>query len=92
MATFRYTVSGRVQGVGFRYFARKVAEAFDIGGSVRNREDGTVEIVAVGSAENLRSFREQIEIGPTSSRVDRIVVEELSETRFERFTILPDEG
>jgi acylphosphatase len=75
METYRYIVSGRVQGVGFRYFARRIAEAFDIGGSVRNRSDGTVEIVASGSAENLRSFREQIEIGPDGSRVDRIDTE-----------------
>ena len=92
MATIRYIVSGRVQGVGFRWFARQAAEAFDIAGSVRNREDGTVEILASGSAENLRSFREQIEIGPRSSRVDRIVAEEQAETRFQRFSILPDES
>ena len=89
MITYRYIVTGRVQGVGFRYFAKRAAEAFDIRGSVGNRSDGAVEIVAEGSPENLRSFREQIEIGPGSSRVDRIIAEQLPEGGHpDRFIIL----
>ena len=91
METYRYIVSGRVQGVGFRYFVRRMAEAFDIRGSVRNRGDGSVEIVATGSAENIRSFREQIEIGPDGARVDRIEAEPReAPERIDRFRILHD--
>ena len=91
METYRYIVSGRVQGVGFRWFARRMAEAFDIRGSVRNRSDKSVEIVASGSAENLRSFKEQIEIGPDGSRVDRIDVESCADAgQPDRFRILHD--
>jgi acylphosphatase len=88
MATRRYIVHGRVQGVGFRYFTGKIAEAFDIGGTVRNTHEGAVEIVASGSPENLRSFREQIEIGPAGSRVDRVVAEDMPDERFERFSVI----
>ncbi len=87
MATRRYIIHGRVHGVGFRYFTGRIAEAFDIGGWVRNTPEGSVEIVASGSDENLRSFREQVEIGPSSARVDRIEVEELEEERFQGFQV-----
>lgn len=88
MKTSRYIVRGRVQGVGFRYFAKQMAEAFDIAGFVRNTVEGDVEIVASGKPENLRSFREQIEIGPSSGRVDRIDVEDLESRRFDGFQVI----
>ena len=87
MITRKLIVQGRVQGVGFRYFACRIAEAFDVTGWVRNTDDGAVEIVASGRPENLRSFREQIEIGPDGARVDRLHVEELEPARFERFEV-----
>lgn len=85
MHTVRYIVHGRVQGVGFRYFTARMAEAFDIRGTVRNLEDGSVEIVASGTSENLRSFKEQIGIGPAGARVDRIETEERPLERFVDF-------
>ncbi len=87
MITRKFIVHGRVQGVGFRYFTERIAEAFDVTGYVRNAEDGSVEIVASGKPENLLSFREQIEIGPGGSRVDRIVAEEIEPARFDRFDV-----
>ena len=85
--TRRYLVRGIVQGVGFRWFVGRVAEAFDITGWTRNTPDGAVEIVASGSPENLRSFKEQIEIGPTSARVDHVLDEEHADERFSRFEV-----
>lgn len=87
MITHRYLVFGRVQGVGFRYHATRMAEAFDINGWIRNRDDGSVEIVATGSRENLQSFREQIELGSRAARVDRIDVAELGLQRFTGFVV-----
>lgn len=49
-------VSGRVQGVGFRYFVQDIAEDMRITGSVRNLPDGTVEIDAEGKADILETF------------------------------------
>jgi acylphosphatase len=88
MQSNRYIVRGRVQGVGFRYFVARIAEAFDITGMVRNMSDGSVEIVVTGSPENLRSFKEQIEIGPSGARVDRVIVEEIEQRKFERFEVI----
>jgi acylphosphatase len=56
--TVRY--SGRVQGVGFRYTAKTVATGFDIRGTVRNLPDGTVELAAEGTREELEAFRAAI--------------------------------
>jgi acylphosphatase len=52
--------SGNVQGVGFRYAAREVAEGFDVCGTVRNLPDGRVELVAEGDMRELESFRKAI--------------------------------
>ena len=52
--------AGRVQGVGFRYQARQVASGFEVTGIVRNLPDGRVELVAEGTTDELKGFREAI--------------------------------
>lgn len=56
----RVLYSGRVQGVGFRHTVKSLAPGFDLSGTVRNLEDGRVELVAEGSREELEAFREEI--------------------------------
>ena len=59
--------SGRVQGVGFRYTAKTLAQGFEITGVVRNLPDGRVELIAEGSHNELDGFREAFkdsELGP----------------------------
>jgi acylphosphatase len=51
---------GRVQGVGFRMTARRLASAFPVAGFVRNREDGSVELAAEGEAEQVVAFLDAI--------------------------------
>ena len=68
----RFLISGRVQGVGFRYFTQRVADQYGIAGWVRNTPDGRVEIEAEGSADALRQFESQIADGPAGARVDRV--------------------
>jgi len=70
----RYRVMGRVQGVGFRYFVWREAEALGIEGWVRNCADGTVEALARGSAHDLERFQNRIEEGPRWSRVTSVAV------------------
>jgi acylphosphatase len=68
----RLVVSGRVQGVGFRYFVLQAAEPLGITGFVRNLRDGTVEIVAEGSPIDVRALAMDVLAGPRHGRVDEI--------------------
>ena len=72
MEAYLLIVSGRVQGVGFRWFAEREASKRDIRGHVRNLEDGNVEIVAQAEPAPLAAFCESIRRGPSASRVDRV--------------------
>lgn len=67
-----YVVAGRVQGVGFRWWTLKRAEALGIAGTVRNRDDGSVEVMVVGSGEALERLRTELGRGPRFARVDGI--------------------
>ncbi|HYL10361.1 MAG TPA: acylphosphatase [Candidatus Acidoferrales bacterium] len=75
----RFFVSGRVQGVGFRFFAERVAEKLALAGYVRNLRDGRVEVYAVGSAEQIGALRAELERGPRFASVTG-VIEEPAET------------
>jgi acylphosphatase len=72
MPAYRYIVQGRVQGVGYRYFARRQAEALGVAGYARNRPDGTVEVVAEGTEEALRDFETRLRAGPDFSAVSGV--------------------
>jgi acylphosphatase len=67
---------GRVQGVGFRYFVWREAEALGLDGWVRNRADGSVEALARGSTHDLDRFKNRLEEGPRWSRVTSVAVTE----------------
>jgi acylphosphatase len=60
----RFFVSGRVQGVGYRYFALNTAEELGISGYAKNLPDGRVEVYALGTAEQLRAFARHLLRGP----------------------------
>jgi acylphosphatase len=60
----RWYISGRVQGVGFRYFAQRSASALGLGGYARNLDDGRVEVYASGPAEALSEFSARLREGP----------------------------
>ena len=77
--TRRYIVTGRVQGVGFRWFVEREAGALGIGGWVRNNENGAVEVLATGTADQLARLRKALERGPRAARVDE--VQEFEEER-----------
>jgi len=67
-----YRVRGRVQGVGFRWFVEREAQMLGIAGWVRNRSDGTVEVLAQGTREQLFTLRSKLQQGPRASRVDDV--------------------
>lgn len=71
----RIVIRGKVQGVGFRYFARTQAEALGVGGWVRNLADGrTLEAHLEGSPEGVREAAEWIGRGPIGARVESVEV------------------
>ncbi len=63
-------VMGRVQGVGFRWWARQTAEEIGVRGTVRNAVDGSVEVAFAGSADAVARFEEALRAGPPYARVD----------------------
>jgi acylphosphatase len=67
-----YIVSGRVHGVGFRFFVSRCAAVEGVHGWVRNLEDGRVEIQAEGERESLGRFEHHIKHGPPRAQVDGV--------------------
>ena len=80
MMVLHFLIQGRVQGVGFRWFVHREASELDLRGWVRNTEDGEVEVVASGEAEDLADLRASLRRGPRGSRVDRIIEHYLEES------------
>jgi acylphosphatase len=62
-------IVGEVQGVGFRWFVREQARALHVGGWVRNRADGAVEVAARGEAGALEALRAAVTSGPLGAHV-----------------------
>jgi len=62
-------IVGDVQGVGFRWFVREQARTLHVGGWVRNREDGAVEVAARGEAGALEALRAAVQSGPLGAHV-----------------------
>ena len=87
MTARRAVVKGRVQGVGFRWFAERAARELGVRGWVRNREDGAVETLAEGDEAAIAAYLARLERGPQGSRVDGVVVEDAVEGGFDRFRI-----
>jgi len=65
-------VTGRVQGVGFRWFTQRAAAQAGCTGWVRNLADGRVELVAEGGDGALGQLREAVQAGPSGSTVDQV--------------------
>jgi acylphosphatase len=65
-------ISGRVQGVGFRYFTYKKAQEYGITGWVKNCKDGSVEVLIAGEGPSIEKMMIAIRNGPSMAHVDRI--------------------
>lgn len=87
-----YVVKGRVQGVGFRWFVQREASELGLLGWVRNTDEGHVEVVAAGSAEDLAELRAALREGSRGSRVDAVVVNDLVDAEAEKLGPFEIEG
>jgi acylphosphatase len=84
------TVSGRVQGVGFRWFVLEEAEAAGVSGWVKNLDDGRVEAWIEGDAEAVRTVEEAVTRGPRHARVTGVERREERPTgRYREFGVEP---
>jgi acylphosphatase len=75
--TFRILVYGRVQGVGFRYFAHDLATRCKVKGYVQNTQDNKVEIICQGPKNNLDMFIQSVKKGPALSFISEFLLEEI---------------
>ncbi|HDP96041.1 MAG TPA: acylphosphatase [Candidatus Aminicenantes bacterium] len=80
METRCYTVTGRVQGVGFRFTARQTARKLEIKGWVRNNPDGSVTVLAHAERHALDALESFLQRGPYGARVDGVDVEIVENT------------
>ena len=72
MPTVHLLVTGRVQGVGFRWFVRVAGRRLGLSGWVRNCDDGSVEIAASGPVDKLDELRRQVKRGPDAAFVEEV--------------------
>ncbi len=88
MTTRRFVVSGRVQGVGFRWFVRQHADRLGLGGFARNCADGTVEVVASGAEAALTALEQLLREGPDLAAVSDVrVFDDAPEGEFTSFDV-----
>jgi acylphosphatase len=85
----RWYVRGRVQGVGFRYFAQKSAASLGLTGYTRNLDDGRVEVYAVGPPGKLDDLAGMLHRGPRWADVHGVTQEEAAVHRYSSFEIEP---
>lgn len=83
----RFVISGRVQGVGFRWFTQDAATREGVTGWVRNLPDGRVEALVEGEAEAVTRVERALRSGPRGARVEDVVVDEQEPGGYRRFTI-----
>jgi len=73
----RFIVRGRVQGVGFRWFVEREAHILGIAGWVRNNHDGSVEVLAQGTRDQVSGLHSRLREGPRAARVDAVEVSDV---------------
>jgi acylphosphatase len=84
----RFLVSGRVQGVGFRFFAQDIARREGLMGVVRNLPDGRLEVVAEGDEASLTRLEGALRQGPSHARVTDVEVDSVPPTgRYVEFSV-----
>jgi acylphosphatase len=82
-----YVISGRVQGVGFRYYAQRAAKAAGVTGWARNLDDGSVEVHAKGTLAQLDDFEARLRQGPSRADVRGFEMKESAASRTSGFDI-----
>jgi len=87
--TLRLRITGRVQGVGYRLWATRTAAGLRLRGWIRNRSDGSVELLATGAREAVAALVEACRQGPLGARVTAVTVADAEDDGSLGFTALP---
>lgn len=89
MKTIKICVKGRVQGVGFRFFTKQLADLLNIKGTVKNKFDGSVEVLAQSNnEEKLDRFIERVKESPAPyGKVTDYTLEEINQESYQDFQI-----
>ena len=88
MKTIKLEVYGLVQGVGFRFMTKKLADELGVKGIVMNRNDGSVYIEAQADPMTLQQFISQVKLSPSpSSRVDDVHIAEIDHAPYKDFSV-----
>lgn len=69
MIARKYLFDGRVQGVGFRYATKQLAQGFDVLGTVKNLDDGRVELILMGEEGEVEAFIEEMHHSPLGHHI-----------------------
>ena len=85
----RWLVRGRVQGVGYRYFAQRAAESLGLAGYVRNLDDGRVEVYALGPEKKLAELAGMLHCGPRWAEVRGVDEQQAAVEEYSSFHIEP---
>jgi len=84
MPRVKLRIRGRVQGVGFRHFAKTNAEKYGLVGHTKNRIDGSVEVEVQGDRTSIQSFIGAMHIGPGYAEVGSVEITEIEENPYEK--------
>ncbi|MGC6248386.1 acylphosphatase [Bisgaard Taxon 45] len=76
----QFFIYGLVQGVGFRYFTWKTATQIGVKGYVRNRQDGSVEVVATGTDTQLAQLSAWLNHGPRTASVEQVIEQDYADS------------
>jgi acylphosphatase len=88
-AARRWFIRGRVQGVGFRFFAQRAASELGLNGYVRNLEDGSVEVYAIGPGGELARFTALLQRGPRGALVREVDEQPAEPLPYSSFVVEP---
>ena len=91
MRTVRLRVAGCVQGVGYRAWAVRAASEIGLRGWVRNRRDGSVEVLVTGPEDAVAAMIAAARRGPSAARVDKVRVTDAQDEDSRGFVALPTE-
>jgi acylphosphatase len=89
MRSVRLVITGRVQGVGYRMWAERTAAALDLRGWVRNRRDGTVELLATGDDDAISRLIDACRQGPRAAAVTGVAVADAADDASVGFSARP---